>query len=150
MSIALINGNVLEFIGAQQGKRVTFTSGTVRFHLVLPPRTNQNPVDSKTGLTVPTHYDVPVEWTGKFQVRLQTNDSITPDGTVYSFSIMVPNINHAPRFYSFNGPGPFNLASVGPAPEQTIEMPDVLTLLHRIKVLEAEVRRLNLLLGKAS
>lgn len=143
MPLVTINGNVLDFIG-HRGRQVTFTSGTVRFYLVLPPRMNQNPKDSRSGMTVLTHYDVPVQWDGKFQAKVQSNDSITPDGTVYSFMVMMPNVNHRPAFYAFNGPGPFNLASMRPAPEQTIEVSDVPSLLRRIEALELEVRDLKL------
>lgn len=147
MSLITINGNVLDFI-SPQGKKTTFTSGTARFYLVLPPRSNKSPVDSKTGMTVPTHYDVPIQWDGKFQAKVESNDNIIPAGTVYSFMLMVPNVNHIPKFYSFHGPGPLDLRVVAPAPEQSIEVPDVPRLLLRIQELEAEVADLRIQLKR--
>jgi hypothetical protein len=117
-----VSGNVLDFVGHLLGKRNTFTSGTVRFMLVLPPRANPPvAVDASNGRPAKIHYDVTVSWDGSFSSELLPNDAISPPGTTYSVMLMVPNVNVVPKFYSFNGPGPFNLNTMTPTTDDEVK-----------------------------
>jgi hypothetical protein len=117
-----VTGNVLSFIGSQLGKRNTFNSGTVRFMLVLPPQASPPvAVDASNGQPARVHYDVAVHWDGSFNAELLPNDAISPPGTTYSVMLMVPNINVVPKFYSFNGPGPFNLNTMTPTTDDEVK-----------------------------
>ena len=104
-----VTGNVAPFIEKQRGRLKYFTSGTVRFMLVMPPRTSHVAKHKTTGYVAQVHIDVPVDFTGNFKAQLERNDEISPAGTSYSVMILIPNISLVPMHYEFNGTGPFNL-----------------------------------------
>ncbi len=143
MSLVTVTGNVLPFTEGKLGKRTTFNTGTVRLALVIPPRANQVPSDRATGLAVPTHYDVAVRWNGEFEFEVRSNDSIKPAGTVYSLALMVPNVNVVPRFYAFDGPGPFNLNSLTPVTDAEVRESQVQELRRQLLDLQNQLRELE-------
>lgn len=145
MSLVTVTGNVLAFTGNQLGKRRTFSTspGTVRLALVMPPRANQVPSDEATGHAVQVHYDVPVHWDGEFSLAVQPNDRIKPSGTVYSLVLMIPNVNMTPRFYIFEGTGPFNLNALTPVSDYEVRQRQVQELRDKIADLQNQLAALG-------
>jgi hypothetical protein len=143
MSLVTVSGNVLGFIGSQLGKLNTFKSGTVRFALVLPPRSNQLPVESGSGRAAQLHIDAPVAWDGAFRANILPNDAILPAGTVYSVALMIPNVNVVPLPYVFEGPGPFNLHTMNPIMEIEVKNRQVASLTSQLADAQARLQKFD-------
>lgn len=109
-----VTGSVVPFVKQQVGRRQYYTSGTVRFMLVMPARSNQLAKRVSNGTVAQVHTDVDVRFDGTFKAQIDRNDEIVPAGSIYQVMIMIPNVNIVPMFYVFDGPGPFNLNVMTP------------------------------------
>lgn len=110
MTFATVYGNVNAILGLPGS--CTYLSGTVRFALLPPLRTNVTPVWSDSLLKVPMQLDFDVQYDGSFSACVPSNDSIRPDGTSYKVLYLIPNISFIPRAYTINGPGPFDISQI--------------------------------------
>jgi hypothetical protein len=115
MALCRVTGNIKAILGLIPG--LTFTSGTIRFMLVVLPRQNQVPTIAGTGQLASEQVDFPLNFDGSFVANVQGNDTISPMGTLYQVMFLVPNISMMPLFYGLTGASVnLNVAPPVPAP----------------------------------
>lgn len=136
-----VKGSVSHFVALQLGRRNFFTSGTARLTLVLPPHNDLTPMHTGSARPAPVQHDVPVNFSGMFELAVPPNDQLDPAGTVYAFSLLVPNVNFVPQYYVFEGPGPFNLDHMTPIDAEGVRQRQVHGLHNRLQRHETHILR---------